>query len=118
LADEYQGEVRFGMVDVIEEEFLKLTFNIYTVPQTFFLKDGVAYEMHALSIFYDNIRNFIEGQYLNETKVYESWPVPTYVVGWESVYFVYLYRDGLKYYNKVQYDIWEWLKENQYNEYP
>lgn len=111
MADEYQGEVRFGIVDVIDQEFLKLTFNIYTVPQTFYIKDGIAYEMQALSIFYDNIKAFIEKNYLNETKVYEKWPVPTYLVDWTTVYAVYAYRDGLKYYNKVQYDIWEWVKE-------
>jgi thioredoxin-like negative regulator of GroEL len=32
LADEYKGKVRFGMVDCVEEEFLKLTFGVLTVP--------------------------------------------------------------------------------------
>ncbi len=32
LADEYQGTVRFGIVDVMQEEFLKLTYHVFTVP--------------------------------------------------------------------------------------
>lgn len=40
LADEYQGAVRFGIVDTVEEEMLKLTFGIYTVPQTILIKEG------------------------------------------------------------------------------
>lgn len=70
LADEYKGKVRFGIVDIIEEEFFKISYQVYTLPQTFYILDGTAYEMHVLNIFYDNVRAFIEGNYLNETKVY------------------------------------------------
>jgi len=97
---------------------LKLTFNIYTVPQTFYIIDGMAYEMQALSIFYDNIRAFIKGNYLNDTKVYEKWPLPTYVVDWTTMHLVYAYRDGLKYYNKNQYDLWEFCNTYKLNEFP
>ena len=63
--------MRFGIVDTIEDEMLKLSYDVYTLPQTFYIKDGQAYEMNALSVFYDNVRAFIEGNYLNETKRYK-----------------------------------------------
>lgn len=70
LADEYQGEVRFGIVDIEKEEAMKMSYGVITLPQTFFLKDGTAYEMQVLNIFYDNVKAFIEVNYLNETKVF------------------------------------------------
>jgi len=70
LADEYKGAIRFGIVDTVEEEMLKLTFDIYTVPQTFFIKEGQCYEMPVLSHFYDNVLRFIEGGHLNQTLVH------------------------------------------------
>jgi hypothetical protein len=36
LADDYQGKVRFGYVDVLKYELLKETFEIFAVPQNFF----------------------------------------------------------------------------------
>lgn len=98
-------------MDVREEEFLKLSYDIYTLPQTIFIKDGMAYEMQVLNIFYDNVRAFIEGNYQNETKVYWSGPVKTQLVNYLTVYYYYAYRDGLKYWNKVHYDIYEqWVQ--------
>lgn len=117
LSDEYQGSVRFGIVDCSEEEFLKMTFEVFTVPQTFLIKEGMAYEMNTLAIFYDNVRRFIEGEYLNETKCYVSWPTPTYVIDKYTVYFHYAYNDGLKYYNKNTYEIFEVLRHYEVNEY-
>jgi len=117
LADEFQGEVRFGIVDCMDQEFLKMTFEVFTVPQTFLIKDGVAYEMNTLSIFYDNVRRFISHEYLNETKCYTSFPSPTYVIDIYTVYFHYAYNDGLKYYNAQLYNVFEVLREYELNEY-
>jgi len=70
-----------------------------TVPQTFLIKEGMAYEMQTLSIFYDNIYSFIEGNYLNETFVYTKFSTPTQLINLYTVYPVYAYNDGLKLYN-------------------
>lgn len=80
LADEFQGSVRFGIVDVIEEEMLKLSYEVMTVPQTFYIVDGMCYEMKTLNIFYDNVRSFIKGEYLIEEKRYTAFQTPTYLV--------------------------------------
>ncbi len=32
LSDDYLGKVRFGYVDVLEDELLKETYEIYAVP--------------------------------------------------------------------------------------
>ena len=104
MADEYQGRVRFGVVDTKEQEYLGLTFEIFTVPQTFLIKDGM-----ALSIFYDNVRRFIEGTYLEEEKRYTMFPTPQWLVNIVTLYPVYAYRDGLKMLHANQYEIYEWL---------
>jgi len=49
---------------------LKLSFGVLTLPQTFLIKDGMAYEMQTLAIFYDNVRAFINDGYLSEKMVY------------------------------------------------
>lgn len=119
LADEYYGKVRFAIVDSVEEEFLKLSFDVYTVPQTFFFKDGQVYEMQVLSIFYDNVRSFIEKNHLNETYVYKQFPAPRWLVNFATLYPHYAYRDGLKYWNKNNYDVWDYFVQNNYTEsYP
>lgn len=48
LSDYYRGKVRFGYVNTAEEECLKETFGVKTVPQNFLIKDGMVYEMGAL----------------------------------------------------------------------
>jgi len=79
---------------------MKLTFEVFTLPQTFYCVNGTAYEMNVLNIFYDNVRSFIEGNYLNETKRYKTMPMPRYLVNQVTQYYYYAYNDGLKYYNK------------------
>lgn len=91
--------MRFGIVDIVESEKLKLTFEVFTLPQTFYILNGTAYEMNVLNIFYDNVRSFIEGNYLNETKRYKTLPAPRYLVNEVTQYYYYAYNDGLKYYN-------------------
>ena len=117
MADEYQGRVRFGIVDIQESEMLKLTFEVFTLPQTFYLVNGTAYEMNVLNIFYDNVRAFIEGNYLNETKRYKTFSTPRYLVNDVTKFYYYAYNDGLKYYNSKQYDIFDYLKQQNYTEY-
>ena len=40
LADEYEGKVRFGYVDILTDEGLKETFGVITVPQSFWVENG------------------------------------------------------------------------------
>jgi hypothetical protein len=116
LADEYYGEVRFGIIDVIDQELLKLSFDIYTLPQTVFIKDGHCWEMNVLNIFYDNVRSFIEKNHMNETMVYRNFTQPRWLVNYATLYPLYAYRDGLKYWNKNQYQAWDYLQQNNYTE--
>jgi len=44
LADEFQGEVRFGIFDD-EDEMMKLTFDVKVMPMTFYILDDNAYQM-------------------------------------------------------------------------
>lgn len=59
LADELCPLVRFGFVDIQDEESLKETFDVKTVPAAFYLLDGVAYEMGALRMTYYQYKTFI-----------------------------------------------------------
>jgi len=74
LAYEYRYKVRFAFVDILKRsnEKLKETFEVYTVPTNFFCKPNdenqvICYEMHANSISYKEIRDFIEDKYLDES---------------------------------------------------
>jgi len=116
LADEYKGKVRFGIVDIKEEEAMKMSYFVLTLPQTFLIKDGTVYEMNVLNIFYDNVRSFIEGNYLKEASRYTTFPVPRYLLNQVTIYGAYAYRDGLRLWNDKSYDTWEYLKENNYTE--
>ena len=76
IADEYGGKVRFAMVNTPAEEELQYTFGVRTLPQQFLYKDGLWYEQHMMQILYNNIVTFIEGEYLNEEKVYQTFESP------------------------------------------
>ena len=109
--------MRFGIVDVLQEEFLKLTYHVFTVPQTFLIKNGTAYEMNTLAIFYDNIRGFIEFQHLEEKYCYQSFKTPRRLYNQFTVYGIYAYNDGLKLYNSYQWDFLNWLQTHELKEY-
>lgn len=75
LSDDYQGKVRFAYIDVLEDEQTKETYEIYAVPQNFLcIPDGAGrvdcHEMHAMSLGYKPVREFIEGGYKNPENVY------------------------------------------------
>lgn len=70
LSDYYRGKVRFGYVNTVTNECLKESFGIKTVPQNFLIKDNMVYEMGALQVQFLSIRKFIEGEYLEDAKVY------------------------------------------------
>ena len=53
LADEYEGKIRFAYVDIYPEEFLKETFGVMTVPQTFWVFNGTATETGSMFIAYE-----------------------------------------------------------------
>lgn len=69
----------------------------------------MCYEMKTLNIFYDNIRSFIKGDYLHEDKRYTAFKIPTRIVDIYTLYFVYAYNDGLRYYNSNVNEIHEWI---------
>ena len=48
LADFYRGRVRFAYVNTAEEECLKETFDVKTVPQNFMIANGTVWEMGTL----------------------------------------------------------------------
>jgi hypothetical protein len=74
LADDYQGKIRFAWVDVLTDELLKESFEIYAVPQNFYCvpTDGkmICHEMHAMSLGYMPCRKFIEGAYKESSESY------------------------------------------------
>lgn len=75
--------------------------------------------MQVLSIFYDNVRSFIEKNYLNDTYVYKKFPQPKWLVNALTLYPTYAYRDGIKAWNKHQYDVWDYAKQrNLTDDYP
>ena len=63
LADFYRGSVRFAYVKTVEEECLKETFDVKTVPQNFMIANGTVWEMGTLQVSFKNIHDFIEGDW-------------------------------------------------------
>lgn len=112
LADYYKGEFRFGIVDADLEEELKLAHEVLTLPCTFFIKDGMHYQMGVHNYFYDNVRRFINYQYLNETKRYKMFESPRYIPNSFTKYGNYAYIDSLKWYNGKHATIFKYLKKN------
>lgn len=77
LADDYQGKVRFGYIDVLKDELTKETYEIYAVPQNFYCipkLDGTGavecHEMHAMSLGYKPVREFIQGGFKDAENLY------------------------------------------------
>jgi hypothetical protein len=106
LADEYQGKVRFGYVNVIKHEHLKETFEIFAVPQNFYCvpENGkvLCHEMQAMSLGYMPVRKFIEGEYKTDpTKLYQTFDLPT-EIGQLGLYWKYFIKD----FTKNQYNTW------------
>ena len=60
LADFYRGEYRFGYINTLDDECLKETFGVKTVPQNFMIKDGDVSEMGALQVQFRDIYDFLE----------------------------------------------------------
>jgi hypothetical protein len=89
---------------------------VFTVPQTFLIKNNVVYEMNTLAIFYDNIRSFINGNYLDKQFQYQNFTAPTIIYNKYTVYGVYAYNDGIRYYNDKQWDVINYLKDHNYTE--
>lgn len=63
IADELQGSVRFAYINAPQQEKLKETFDIKTLPTSLFIKDGQVYEHNMMQVLYNNIVQFIEGGY-------------------------------------------------------
>ena len=82
LSDHYRGKVRFGYINTPEEENLKWSFGVKTVPQNFLIKDGMVYEMGALQVQFTQIYKFIEGEYLEDGKVWQTFKLPWIIPNW------------------------------------
>lgn len=101
LADDYQGKVRFGYVDVIKDELTKETYEIYAVPQNFYCIPDKATgrtsctEMHAMSLGYKPVREFIEGGYTDSENVYQTFDMPARI-GQYGLWWKYFIKDFTK----------------------
>lgn len=100
LSDDYQGKIRFAWSDVITDELLKESFEIYAVPQNFFCvpTDGkmICHEMHAMSLGYMPVKKFIDGGYKDTPKdVYQSFELPQRIPEY-MLYYKYMIKDFTK----------------------
>ena len=50
LADEFSPNVRFGFVDITDDELMKETFDVKAVPAAFYLHHNTAYEMGSFQM--------------------------------------------------------------------
>jgi len=115
LSDYYRGAVRFGYVNVIADECLKETYGVKTVPQNFFIKDGMVYEMGALQVQFRAIQKFIDGDYTKDaggSTVYQSFSLPWVVPEWFLP--VKYAEDHLTkfYINKCRFNLAYWLRQH------
>jgi len=115
LGDDYQGAVRFGWSDVIDDEILKETYEIYAVPQNFLClpQDGrmMCHEMHAMSLGYLPVRKFIEGGYKDKKEVYQSFEMPKRIPE-IMLYWKYIIKDFTKdIYNPYLSKGQQWAKD-------
>jgi hypothetical protein len=73
------------------------------------LKNGTAYEMNTLAIFYDNVRGFIEFQHLEPQHCYQSFKIPQRLYNDFTKYGIYAYNDGLRFYSDNQWNFLQML---------
>jgi len=116
LSDDYQGKIRFGYIDVLKDEQSKETFEIYAVPQNFYCRpeDGkiLCHEMHAMSLGYKPVREFLEGGWKNPENVYQTFEMPVRV-GQYGLYWKYFIKDFTKdWYNHYLNEAQELAKEH------
>lgn len=98
LSDELYEEYNFGYIDILTDECLKETFDVKIVPVIMLIKDGRVYETNVLQMTYWQIRTFMDGNYLNKTRVYQEFDVPTYVYDQNTIYLKYTYNEAQKIY--------------------
>ena len=110
LSDYYRGKIRFGYVNTVKNECLKEAFGLKTVPNNFLIKDGMVFEMGALQIQFKNIKDFIEGDYLEGNKVYQRFKLPWIFPEW---FLPVKYAEDwlVKFYlNKCRFNIARWFR--------
>ena len=56
LADEFQGQVRFGYADFNRDELIKEYFGALNAPNTYLLWEGKVYEQKAFQLGYVPVR--------------------------------------------------------------
>lgn len=76
IASQLHDFANFGMIDVMESEMLKETFEIKASPQFFMLKDNVSYS-YDNSRHKDAIREFITSDHISYKKKQEIRPFLT-----------------------------------------
>ena len=83
LADLYKGAVQFAYVDAIKYRNLGLAFGVRKLPTSFLYRNGMWYETRFGRIEFRSLRSFIDGYYLNPSRVYNNFETPTTVYpGW------------------------------------
>jgi len=63
LKDYGHHDLRFGWVDVVQDEILKETLKVYNLPGLVMLKEGKYYHTTSLSDTYLPVENFIKNMY-------------------------------------------------------
>lgn len=80
LADLYKGTVQFAYVDATKYRNLELAFGVRKLPTSFLYRNGMWYETRFGRVMFKSIRTFIDGYYLNESKVQNKFETPTTVI--------------------------------------
>merc|ERR1712183_943287 len=112
----FRGKVRFGYVNVVRDEMLKETFGVKTVPQNFFIKGNMIYEMGALQVQFRAMQKFIEEEEWKlppgGAKVYQAFSLPWIIPKWfrpakyAEDYMVKIYI------NKCRFNCAYWLRQH------
>lgn len=64
--------MRFAYVNTPSSEKIKETFDLHSLPQSVLYRDGIFYEQQMMQILYNNVVKFIELEYKDPEKVYNS----------------------------------------------
>ena len=76
LAEQYQGEIQFAVVNSHKSELMRSTFGVRSLPAEFYYKDGTWYEQNFMQVLINNIRTFIDERHLNEGNRYQMFETP------------------------------------------
>ena len=103
LALSYKGKVRFGWANPLDQELLASSLDARFFPQTFLIKDGMAYWYRDFP--YENIlKSYIdEGKFVNSTTSFEQ---PRRFIPLQLYVYTYPRKEIRKFYRaRVEYDL-------------